>query len=123
MSKCWDVETRRKAADLFEQGMGYKAVARQLGMSQQTIREWAYQWRSVGREVFCGVRKKRVYPVEVKRAVVRDRLVKHMSTSQVMERYGIVNRHQIKEWCKLYQEQGDDALQPKPRTRKARGEK
>ena len=40
-----DNDLRLKALDLFERGFSYKAVARQLQLNPETVREW----------VICGV--------------------------------------------------------------------
>ena len=39
------VAERRKALKLFEQGMGYKAAAKMLGLSANTVRDWARAFR------------------------------------------------------------------------------
>ncbi len=36
----YDETTRRRAAALFEEGVGYKAVASLLGIPRETVRKW-----------------------------------------------------------------------------------
>lgn len=94
---------RRAAADLFEEGKGYKAVSTALGINRETVRDWSYIWRAFGSESFCHVRgdgERAVYPPEVKRAAVKDRM-EGKSMVEVMAKYGIRSRHQIKEWCRI----------------------
>lgn len=43
-----DYDLRLKALDLFERGFSYKAVAHQLQLSPETVREWVYLWRALG---------------------------------------------------------------------------
>ena len=113
--KYWDAETRRKAAELFSQGNGYKSVARELGIAAQTVREWEYKWRSLGEAGLSETRTKRRYSPDIKVAVVHARLDEQLSISEIMKRYGIANRHQVKEWCKLYLEEGEAAFEPRRR--------
>lgn len=35
---------RRKANELFAQGLGYKAAAKQLGVYEGTVRDWKREW-------------------------------------------------------------------------------
>ena len=87
----WGLSLRRKAAELFESGLGYKAVSTELGIYRETVRDWSYTWRALG--------------TELKLAGVADRL-NGDSVIDVMERYQIPNRHRIKEWCAQYQKKG-----------------
>lgn len=36
----WSRSLRQKAADLFEKGLGYKAVSSELGVNRETVRDW-----------------------------------------------------------------------------------
>lgn len=48
----WGLSLRRKAAELFESGLGYKAVSTELGINRETVRDWSYTWRALGTEGF-----------------------------------------------------------------------
>ena len=43
----WSISLRQRAAELFEKGMGYKAVSSELGINRETVRDWSYTWRVV----------------------------------------------------------------------------
>lgn len=99
---------RRAAAELFEAGKGYKAVSTALGINRETVRDWSYIWRAFGSESFCHVRgdgERAVYPPEVKRAAVKDRM-EGKPMVDVMAKHGVRSRHQIKEWCRIAVEKG-----------------
>ncbi len=102
-----DPANRRKAALLFEQGWGYKAVSSELGLKQQTARDWFYAWRAVGTERLCSCGETRTaYSKEVKRSAVRDRLC-GIPTAEVMAHYGIPNRNILKRWVREYKQLGE----------------
>ena len=87
----WSREIKRRAAKLFEQGYGYKAVSTQLGVNRETTRDWSYTWWALGSEVLCGLDEPKSYSSEVKLAAVKDR-EKVIPVIEVMQRYGIRNR-------------------------------
>lgn len=102
----WSKETRKRAAELFEQGYGYKAVSTELGINRETVRDWSYTWRALGSEALCkSSEKKESYSAEIKMAVVKDR-ENGVAVVEVMQRYGIPNRTRIKEWCAAYRRNG-----------------
>ena len=101
----WSMETRKRAAKLFEEGYGYKAVSTQLGMNRETARDWSYTWRALGSDALCRLEEPRVYTPETKMAVVRDR-ERGVPVIDVMQRYGVLNRSRIKDWCSLYRKKG-----------------
>lgn len=37
---------KQEAVELFKRGLGYKAVARQLGLSANTVRDWGRKYRN-----------------------------------------------------------------------------
>lgn len=105
----WSKEMRRRAADLFEQGYGYKAVSTELGVNRETVRDWSYTWRALGSDVLCSEGDHKHYAPEVKLAAVQDR-ERGVSMVDVMKRYGIHNRNRIKGWCAIYRNRGAAAL-------------
>ena len=71
----YDEATRRRAAALFDEGLGYKAAASLLGIPRETVRKWLDIYRSVGIEVLAMMGKKHTaYPFETKLGAVRARL-------------------------------------------------
>lgn len=107
----WSMSLRRKAAELFEKGMGYKAVSSELGINRETVRDWSYTWRALGTKEFLTSHagERVTYSPEIKMAVARDRLG-GMGVVEVMAKYHIPNRHRIKEWVGMYSEAGEDAF-------------
>lgn len=106
-----DQAMRERAVELFESGMGYKAVSSQLEVNRETVRDWSYKWRALGREGFLspdctsGIR----YPAQLKQAAVLDRLA-GKSVVDVMHKYHIANRHCLKTWVRQYKKMGSDAF-------------
>ena len=54
----YDEAIRRRAAALFDEGLGYKAAASLLGIPRETVRKWLDIYRSVGIEVLAMMGKK-----------------------------------------------------------------
>ena len=81
----YDETTRRRAAALFEEGMGYKAVASLLGIPRETVRKWLDVYRSVGIEVLAMMGKKHTaYSFETKLAAVRAVVDEGMTRPEAM---------------------------------------
>lgn len=106
----WSSDVREQAGDLFDQGLGYKAVATQLGLSREVTREWSYAYRALGREGLRTKGRRREYAPTTKLAAARDRVEGGLSMVEVMQRYGVGNRRQVKEWCSLYEKDGAAAF-------------
>lgn len=102
---------RKRAAEMFERGLGYKAVSTQLSINRDTVRDWYAIWRALGTEDFlkCYRSGRRSYPSELKLAVVHEHL-SGKPTVEVMARYGIPSRHRVKEWTRLYKQKGAAAF-------------
>ena len=114
----YDETTRRRAAALFEEGMGYKAVASLLGIPRETVRKWLDVYRSVGIEVLAMMGKKHTtYSFETKLAAVRAVVDEGMTRPEAMAKFGIASPSSFKKWLKAYREEGPEALKPKPKGR------
>jgi transposase-like protein len=114
----YDEATRRRAAALFEEGMGYKAAAGLLGIPQETVRKWMDVYRSVGIEVLAMMGKKHTaYSFETKLAAVRAVVDEGMTMPEAMAKFGIASPSSFKKWLKAYREEGPEALRPKPKGR------
>lgn len=107
----WSKVVKKRAADLFDQGLGYKAVASKLGVSRDAVREWACVYRALGRDGLVN-RTRRTYSPEVKLAAARDR-ASGMAVVDVMAKYGVANRRQVKDWTARYIEEGPSAFEAK----------
>ena len=107
----WSRSLRQKAADLFEKGLGYKAVSSESGVNRETVRDWSYTWRALGTEEFLTSHtgERITYPPETKRAVAQDRIA-GMGVVEVMAKYHIPNRHRVKEWVGMYLKEGEEAF-------------
>ena len=107
----WSKALRIKAAELFENGLGYKAASSELGINRETVRDWSYTWRALGPEgLLMEFGDERVtYDPEVKLAVALDRL-NGMGVVDVMAKYHIPNRHRVKEWVGMYKKKGAEAF-------------
>ena len=114
----YDETTRRRAAALFEEGMGYKAVASLLGIPRETVRKWLDVCRSAGIEVLAMMGKKHTtYSYETKLAAVKAVVDGGMTKPEAMARFGIASPSSFKKWLKAYREGGPEALRPKPKGR------
>lgn len=109
----YDVEYMRIVVGLIRDGIGAKSLARRLGVSKETTREWLLSYRIGGEAALMGEREgNRKYDYETKLAAVLDHLERGMSRPEVMERYGIASRTCLKQWCQDYRRGGPEALRP-----------
>jgi transposase-like protein len=106
---------------MFEQGLGYKSVARRLGCPPKAVKQWQYTFRAGGREALL-VRKKTSYSHDLKIYAVRDFLEGGLSKPEIMEKYGIVSLTPLEAWVRKYRAGGPEALAPKPKGRRRRRE-
>ena len=114
----YDVEYMRIVVGLIRDGIGAKSLARRLGVSKETTREWWLSYRIGGEAALMGDREgNRKYDYETKLAAVLDHLERGMSRPEVMERYGIASRTCLKQLCQDYRRGGPEALRPKPKGR------
>ena len=86
----WSEGLRQKAAELFEKGLGYKAVSSELGVNRETVRDWSYTWRALGTDEFLKshIGERIEYAPEIKVAVAQDRIA-GMGVVEVMAKYHI----------------------------------
>ncbi|WP_270256610.1 IS3 family transposase, partial [Collinsella intestinalis] len=111
-----DRSTRERAAEMFERGLGYRSVARVLGVPAEAVRDWLGKYRATGRDglLAMGGRQAR-YDFETKVAAASAVVDGGMAKPEAMERFGIASATPLKRWCRLYREGGADALRPKPK--------
>ena len=113
----YETGVRSAAADLFERGLGYKAVARQLGIPPNTVGKWQDTFRSVGREALLTMGCKRSYDWETKVAAASAVVDSGKPKPSVMREFGIASRSPLDAWCRKYREGGAEALRPRPKGR------
>ena len=98
----YDEATRRRAAALFDEGLGYKAAAGLLGIPRETVRKWLDIYRSAGIEVLAMMGKKHTaYPFETKLGAVRAVADGGMTKPEAMARFGIASPSSVSANLKL----------------------
>ncbi|QUC03310.1 helix-turn-helix domain-containing protein [Atopobium sp. oral taxon 416] len=105
-----DIEARKKAAELFGKGRGYKSVAKELSMPRSTVRKWQQIWKAFGSEVLLSMDGKQArytygQKVAAAKAVVED----GMSKGDAMARYDIMSLAPLDRWCRAYRDGGAEA--------------
>ena len=112
------IETRRLAVELFEDALGYRAVARRLSVPKEAVRKWLDVYRAFGSEVLLSMDgKQAVYTYEQRVAAASAVVDGGMTRQEAMKTFGIMSMSPLKKWCRLYREGGAEALRPKPRGR------
>ena len=114
----YDVEVRRKAAELFASGMGSRTVASTLSVPLSTVKTWHYIYHAFGSEVLLTMDgKQALYTYEQKVAAARAVIEDGMTKAEAMAEFKIMSLSPLKSWCKLYRTGGAEALKPKPKGR------
>ena len=114
----YDVEVRRKAAELFAFGMGSRTVASTLSVPLSTVKTWHYIYHAFGSEVLLTMDgKQALYTYEQKVAAARAVIEGGMTKTEAMAKFKIMPLSPLKRWCKLYRTGGAEALKPKPKGR------
>ena len=114
-----DEGLRRRAADLFARGYGYRSAATALALPPGTVRQWSCTYESLGLEglLVMGSSHSR-YTFEQKVAAANAVVDEGMRIADAMAEFGIASRSAIQKWCRDYREGGEDALRPKPKGRR-----
>ena len=114
----YDVEVRRKAAELFASGMGSCTVASTLSVSLSAVKTWHHIYHAFGSEVLLIMDGKQApYTYEQKVAAARAVIEDGMTKTEAMAKFKIMSLAPLKLWCKLYRTGGAEALKPKPKGR------
>lgn len=114
----YELQTRKKAVKLFQEGLGYKAVARLLKISASAVQSWLCQYQAVGIVEFLAMKTKHTnYSYEVKLAVAKAIVDGETSRTEVMKSFHVVSLARVKAWCHQYREGGPQALLPKHKGR------
>ena len=115
-NRVYDAKTRRQAVRILQSGAGHRALATKLGIPEATARQWARSYAVGGAAAVMNAGSThRVYSYELKLAAVQDRVENGMTVREVMVKHGIPSESSVKTWCRLYREQGPEALVNKPR--------
>ena len=114
----YDVEVRRKAAELFDAGVGSRTVASTLSAPLSTVKTWHHIYHAFGSEVLLTMDgKQALYTYEQKVAAARAVIEGGMTKTEAMAKFKIMSLAPLKLWCKLYRTGGAEALKPKPKGR------
>lgn len=113
-------EVRRAAVEMFEAGAGRRAIAHDLDIPEDTVRQWARAYAVGGADAVLNAGSRRaVYDQELKLAAVKDHLERGKSIREVMIAHKIFSESAVKAWCRAYRAGGAAALESKPRGRRA----
>lgn len=77
------------------------------GIPHTTVDEWIAKYKAEGPTVFLTPEKNRRYSVELKKQVVEEYLSGKSSILELMSKYAIRAKRQIREWIKIYNNRGD----------------
>ena len=111
-------EAQRSAAvALFEQGRGYSATARYLGVSRGPVREIHRRWVLHGRKVLVAKPTKTQYSFEFKLEVVGKVIDEGAAAQHVAQHYRLSSATLVQTWVRAYRRLGEDGLKPKPKGR------
>ena len=114
----YDIEVRRKAAELFASGMGFRTVASTLSAPPSTVKTWLHIYHAFGSEVLLTMDgKQALYTYEQKVAAARAVIEDGMTKTEAMAKFKIMSLAPLKLWCKLYRTGGAEALKPKQKGR------
>ena len=114
----YDEGVRRRAAEMFAEGSGYRATAGELGLPPTTATKWHRTYAAIGLEGLLSMGGScRSYSWEVKVAAAKAVVDGAEPKADVMARYGIASLSPLERWCKAYREAGPDALRPRPKGR------
>lgn len=109
-------EQREILVSLFEQGIGYKAAARQLDVSYQAVHGLRNRWKLHGRLCLMDKPTKQQYSFEVKKEVV-TRFLNGETRMDLAKEFGLSSEWTVKTWVRAWRKDGDEALMPKTRGR------
>jgi transposase len=112
-------QQRCAAVALFATGYGRRAVARQLGVSDDAIRALHDRWRLHGEDALVTQPPRPAYAFELKREVV-ERFLAGESKMALAQAFDLSSPKLIATWARIYRREGEDGLRPKPRGRPRR---
>ena len=113
-----DLESRRRAVELFDAGVGCKPAAEALSVPRETVREWQWVYRAFGSEALLSMDgKQSSYTFEQRVAAASAVVDDGMAKADAMAEFGIRSKSPLERWCRLYREGGAEALRPGPKGR------
>jgi len=82
--------------------LGVCEAGRQVGVNQQSVREWINRYEAEGEEGLTPAQGWRRYPKELKESAVKDYLAGKGSLEEICKKYKIRSTHPLKNWIKVY---------------------
>jgi transposase len=108
---------REQAVAWFEEGLGYRSVARLLGgVALWPVKQLYRRWQIWGRGALVSRPTKRSYSFEFKLAVVERFLAGEPATVLAAE-FELSAPELVKKWAQRYRREGADGLRAKPKGR------
>lgn len=100
-----DLESRRRAVELFDAGVGCKPAAEALSVPRETVREWQWVYRAFGSEALLSMGgKQSSYTFEQRVAAASAVVDGGMAKADAMAEFGIRSKSPLERWCRLYRE-------------------
>ena len=100
-----DLESRRRAVELFDAGVGCKPAAEALSVPRETVREWQWVYRAFGSEALLSMDgKQSSYTFEQRVAAASAVVDDGMAKADAMAEFGIRSKSPLERWCRLYRE-------------------
>ena len=113
-----DLESRRRAVELFDAGVGCKPAAEALSVPRETVREWQWVYRAFGSEALLSMGGKQSrYTFEQRVAAASAVVDGGMAKTDAMAEFGIRSKSPLERWCRLYREGGVEVEAPGPHPR------
>lgn len=106
------VGLRGRAADLFGHGLGYRNVARCVGIGQWRARVWWHAYQVEGREgvMQVGVGEPRRFTEQQRLAACRDYVDNGLTIVETMRRHGVLDFARLRRWIARYRRGKDAAM-------------
>lgn len=82
--------------------IGIKGAVRKYGLSKTTLRKWRCRYEAAGSEGFIKRTHNNRYSAELKLQAVQDHLYGGLSQPQVLVKYKIASRNQLRKWINQY---------------------
>ena len=95
-----DLESRRRAVELFDAGVGCKPAAEALSVPRETVREWQWVYRAFGSEALLSMGGKQSrYTFEQRVAAASAVVDGGMAKTDAMAEFGIRSKSPLERWC------------------------
>lgn len=107
---------RERLVELFEDGWGFTAAAREVGVGVKTARNLWDRWRLHGRLALMRKPSQAFYSFETKLEAVK-RFLAGQTKPHIAKDMGLSSPKVLERWIRAYRVHGEDGLRPKPKGR------